>query len=289
MKTSSTSFKSKYCPSSLNLWLSLDSFVSSHGFAPCNFFSNGSQYGKSSVLFSVFSHYSVFLGSWGCSSNCYSSIFCQTIEYYSVSYVTWSQFLYLLFLEPARPKTVTVSHGFCPCCYLVVWFCFGNTICKFWLLRQTGTLSFWLVGLTVTLSFVLSFGVSIERNSSKSSILRSGAVVLASLKSVLLSVVSTEHLMSFGWGKFAESTGFISINSCNGTNSLTIRQKCEAQNGCFKETKHAKFSEKTNIFYPLMRTMCAYQGVRNVRFSENLGCFVFLQHPIVSSRVSASP
>ena len=39
-----------------------------------------------------------------------------------------------------------------------------------------------------------------------------------------------------------------------------------------------------------MRTrMCAYQGVRNVRFSENLGCFVFLKHPIVSSRVSASP
>ena len=25
--------------------------------------------------------------------------------------------------------------------------------------------------------------------------------------------------------------------------------------------------------------MCAYQGVRNVRFSENLACFVFLKHP----------
>ena len=24
---------------------------------------------------------------------------------------------------------------------------------------------------------------------------------------------------------------------------------------------------------------CAYQGVRNVRFSENLSCFVFLKHP----------
>ena len=24
---------------------------------------------------------------------------------------------------------------------------------------------------------------------------------------------------------------------------------------------------------------CAYQGVRNVRFSENLACFVFFKHP----------
>ena len=24
---------------------------------------------------------------------------------------------------------------------------------------------------------------------------------------------------------------------------------------------------------------CAYQGVRNVPFSENLACFVFLKHP----------
>ena len=25
--------------------------------------------------------------------------------------------------------------------------------------------------------------------------------------------------------------------------------------------------------------VCAYQGVRNVPFSENLACFVFLKHP----------
>ena len=37
---------------------------------------------------------------------------------------------------------------------------------------------------------------------------------------------------------------------------------------------------KRNISYPLIRTQaCAYQGVRNVRFSENLACFVFLQQP----------
>ena len=33
----------------------------------------------------------------------------------------------------------------------------------------------------------------------------------------------------------------------------------------------------------LLVRMCAYQGVRNVRFSENLGCFVFLKHPFWDS------
>ena len=50
-------------------------------------------------------------------------------------------------------------------------------------------------------------------------------------------------------------------------------QKGEAQNGCFKKTKHAKFSEKRTFLTP------AYQGVRNIRFSESLACFVFLKHP----------
>ena len=36
--------------------------------------------------------------------------------------------------------------------------------------------------------------------------------------------------------------------------------------------------------YPLMRTRtCAYQGVRNVRLSGNLACFVFLKHPFRDS------
>ena len=33
-------------------------------------------------------------------------------------------------------------------------------------------------------------------------------------------------------------------------NSPVIRQKGESQKGCFKKTKHAKFSEKKNIFLP---------------------------------------
>ena len=47
----------------------------------------------------------------------------------------------------------------------------------------------------------------------------------------------------------------------------------------FQENKARQIFWKTNISYPLTRTRtCAYQGVRNVRFSENLACFVFLKH-----------
>ena len=53
-------------------------------------------------------------------------------------------------------------------------------------------------------------------------------------------------------------------------NSLAMRQKGESQNGCYKKTKQAKFYEK-GTFLSLIRTRkCAYQGVRNVPFSENL-------------------
>ena len=48
----------------------------------------------------------------------------------------------------------------------------------------------------------------------------------------------------------------------------------------FQENKACQIFRKMNISYPLIRTrMCAYQGVRNVRFSENLASFVFLKHP----------
>ena len=48
----------------------------------------------------------------------------------------------------------------------------------------------------------------------------------------------------------------------------------------FQENKARQIFRKTNFSYPLIRTRtCAYQGVRNVRFSENLANFVFLKHP----------
>ena len=92
--------------------------------------------------------------------------------------------------------------------------------------------------------------------------------------------------------------------------SMVMRQKGESQNICFKKTKHVKFSKKRtflNPWYAQVRT-CAYQAVKNVRFSENLGigvkdvfrkicvsggknirfsvnftCFVFLKHPFWDS------
>ena len=46
----------------------------------------------------------------------------------------------------------------------------------------------------------------------------------------------------------------------------------------FQENKARQIFPKTIISYPLIRTLtCAYQGVRNNRFSENLACFVFLK------------
>ena len=52
----------------------------------------------------------------------------------------------------------------------------------------------------------------------------------------------------------------------------------------FQENKPSQIFWKTNISYPLKRTRtCGYQGVRNVHFSENLTCFVFLKHPFWDS------
>ena len=51
----------------------------------------------------------------------------------------------------------------------------------------------------------------------------------------------------------------------------------------FQENKSSQIFRKTNFSYPLKRTCpCAFQVVRNVRFSENLACFV-LKHPFWDS------
>ena len=61
-------------------------------------------------------------------------------------------------------------------------------------------------------------------------------------------------------------------------NSSVVRQKGESQN-MFQENKARQIFRKTNIFYHLICTCtCAYQVVKNVRFSENLTFFVFLKH-----------
>ena len=58
------------------------------------------------------------------------------------------------------------------------------------------------------------------------------------------------------------------FNLRSSNNSSVIRQKGESQNGCFKKTKHAKFSEKTNISNPLIRTRKIWRALFswNTRF-----------------------
>ena len=57
-----------------------------------------------------------------------------------------------------------------------------------------------------------------------------------------------------------------------------IREKGESKNGGSKKTKHAKFPVKQRFLTPWY-AMCAYRRVRNVHFSGNLACFVFLLPP----------
>ena len=56
------------------------------------------------------------------------------------------------------------------------------------------------------------------------------------------------------------------------------KAKARISKQVFQENKPRQIFRKTNVSYPLIRP-CAYQGVRNIHFSENLTCFVFLKHP----------
>ena len=57
--------------------------------------------------------------------------------------------------------------------------------------------------------------------------------------------------------------------------SPVIRQKGGSQNGSSKKQSTPNFPKNEHFLPPTY----AYQGVRNVRFSENLACFVFLVPP----------
>ena len=57
------------------------------------------------------------------------------------------------------------------------------------------------------------------------------------------------------------------------SSSSVIRQKGESR---FIKTKHTKFSGKTTISYPLIRTRkCAYQGVKDIRFLRKIKSALF--------------
>ena len=57
--------------------------------------------------------------------------------------------------------------------------------------------------------------------------------------------------------------------------SSVIRQMANLKKGVSRKQTTPNFP-KTNIFYSLCT--CAYQGVRNLCFLENMACFVFLKH-----------
>ena len=64
----------------------------------------------------------------------------------------------------------------------------------------------------------------------------------------------------------------------------TNKVKVRISKWVFQENKACQMFRKTNISYTLMRTRtCAYLGVKNVCFSENLACFVFLKHLFLDS------
>ena len=67
---------------------------------------------------------------------------------------------------------------------------------------------------------------------------------------------------------------------CYKNNTIGNKAKGRISKQVFQEKKARQIFRKTNILYPLIRTRtCAYQGVQNVRFSENLACFLLLKHP----------
>ena len=85
--------------------------------------------------------------------------------------------------------------------------------------------------------------------------------------------------------KYAISSDIQNESAENGTaiHQLTwlslpvIRQKDESRSWGNKNTKHAQFKKKNKYFLPPDTHMyICVLGVRNIRFSENFTCFVFL-------------
>ena len=69
-------------------------------------------------------------------------------------------------------------------------------------------------------------------------------------------------------------------------NHIAGKAKGRISKRVFQENKARQIFRKTDISYPLIRTRTyAYQGVRNIRFSENLACYVFLKLPVWGSSI----
>ena len=90
------------------------------------------------------------------------------------------------------------------------------------------------------------------------------------------------HETIFKWDLFARFLGWyqllirpLTIYSWSHNVGSKARGKTSKQ--ALQGNKAGQIFQETNISYPLICTRtCSYQGLRNVRFSENLVCFVFL-------------
>ena len=109
---------------------------------------------------------------------------------------------------------------------------------------------------------------------------------IAGLKNVQQIIIHEDYKLqrsSEAWILDVNSTDIIRSNDVQAVlwtscASSVTSQNDEFQNGCFKKTKYANFSEKRTF----LNFWCAHArvrirgGIRNYRFSEKLGCFLFL-------------
>ena len=75
-------------------------------------------------------------------------------------------------------------------------------------------------------------------------------------------------------------TTFGKKHSCESMISTEINQKGECQNGCFKTTKHAKFSEKQTFLTPWYIHTHTHTHTHTHSFSK-FGVLCFLEKPIL--------
>ena len=68
-----------------------------------------------------------------------------------------------------------------------------------------------------------------------------------------------------------KDTRTTSINVDQVPNSSAIRQKDESQNGCYKKTKHAKFSEKLTFLNPRYAHVRVLSGGKKCLFFGKYG------------------
>ena len=84
--------------------------------------------------------------------------------------------------------------------------------------------------------------------------------------------------------QFVEHTNFQKHTKSHTPKFFGHKAKVRISKRMLQENKARQIFQKTNISYPLTSTRtCAYQGVRNVLFPENLAYFVFLKHQFWNS------